>query len=396
MALNPFTYDDPVSPQELIDRSEVLVKLLELAEGGHNTRLQAPRRYGKTSVLLKLCQEAETAGFRTIYVDFMLATTPAEIARRIEEAYLRALKGPLGQMFGRMRRTWKGRLKAAPGGVGAELEYGADSDATQRLADLLDLPLRVLETTGERTIVVFDEFQDFLRAEGKLDGLLRSKIQHHGDAASYIFSGSEQALLEEYFNSRKRPLFDQARPIYLDPLDSVDLGDYIASRFSATGKDSGEILDLLLGIARGHPQRAMLLAHHLWEATDDGGVATEDTMDRSLEQIDRETKERFEGTWQAIAGTANKRRTLKALALSDETLYNQRTLRRFKLSKGQAQSGERGLISSGEVVRVDGRATIVDPLLERWIQVQDSSPAAKPAPEDPDDARRATHGGALR
>jgi hypothetical protein len=374
--LNPFIYDDPVPPAELIDRKAELEKLLELAEGGHNTRLQAPRRYGKTSVLGKLRRQAEEGGFRTVYVDFLLATTPAEVARRIEEAYVPVLEGPLAQMFSRMRRSWRGRVKAAPGGVGGELEYAGVSDVTQRLADLLDLPRKVLEATGERTIVVFDEFQDFLRAEGELDGLLRSKIQHHGDAASYVFSGSEQALLEDYFNSRKRPLFDQARPIYLEPLSDADLGDYVISRFGLTGKDPGEALDLLLDLVRGHPQRAMLLAHHLWECTEDGKAATQDTIDRALEQVDRETKERFEGTWQAIAGTANKRRTLKALALSTETLYNQRTLRRFKLSKGQAQSGERGLIAEGEVIRVDGKALIVDPLLERWIQVHDSGSSA--------------------
>jgi hypothetical protein len=116
----------------------------------------------------------------------------------------------------------------------------------------------------------------------------------------------------------------------------------------------------------------MLLAHHLWECTEDGARATLDTIDQALAQVDRETKERFEGTWQAIAGTANKRRTLKALALSGETLYNQRTLERFKLSKSQAQSGEKGLIAEGEVIRVGGQALIVDPLLERWIQVHDS------------------------
>lgn len=374
--LNPFIYDDPVPPAELIDREAELDRLLNLAEGGHNTRLQGPRRYGKTSVLLKLCQQADEAGFRTVYVDFLLATTPAEVARRIEEAYVPALKGPLGQMFSRMRRGWRGRLKAAPGGVGGELEYAGVSDVMQRLADLLDLPKKVLEGGGERTIVIFDEFQDFLRAEGELDGLLRSKIQHHGDAASYIFSGSEQALLDEYFNSRKRPLFDQARPIYLEPLGDADLGNYISNRFGKTQKDPGDSLDWLLDLVRGHPQRAMLVAHHLWEKTAPGATATQDTIDRALDQIERETKERFEGTWQAIADTAGKRRTLKALALSNETLYNQRTLSRFRLSKSQAQSGERGLIAEGEVIRLDGRAVIVDPLLERWIRVHDAGGSA--------------------
>jgi hypothetical protein len=370
--MNPFTYDVPVPPVELIDREAEVKHLLELAEGAHNTRLQAPRRYGKTSVLLKLKEEAERNGFRVVYVDFMLATGPAEIARRIEEAYVATLKGPIARRFDRLRRTWKGRVKATPGGVGGEFEYLGDSDAMQRLADLLDLPKKVLEG-GERTVIIFDEFQDFLRAEGDLDGLLRSKIQLHGDAASYVFSGSEQSLLEEYFNSRKRPLFDQARPIALGPLPEADLAEYISDRFEKTNRDVGAALDLVLDLVRGHPQRAMLIAHHLWECTPANATATAETFDQALAQVDRETRERFEGTWQAMAGDASKRKVLKALALSKETLFNQRTLQAFGLNKGRAQSGEKGLVSDGEVVRLNGQPMIVDPLLERWIQIREAS-----------------------
>ncbi len=370
-ALNPFIYDDPVPPAELVGREEELRRLLGLAEGAHNTRLQAPRRYGKTSLLMKLRQEAELAGFRTIYVDFLLSTTAPEVSRRIEEAYVAALKGPVGKLFETMRRGWRGRVKAAPGGLGGELEYAGGSDTMQRLADLLDLPRKVFEASGERTIVIFDEFQDFLRAEGELDGLLRSKIQFHRDAASYIFSGSEQSLLEECFNTRDKPLFDQARPIYLQPLASAELGDHIVDRFAKSGKDAGEALELLLGLVRGHPQRAMLLAHHLWECAPVGEPASAEAFERAMEQVDRETKERFEASWQGAATTGNKRRVLKALALSEETLFNQRTLRAFSLNKGQAQSGLSGLVRDGEVVRLGGQPILVDPLLERWIRIHD-------------------------
>ena len=72
---------------------------------------------------------AELQGFRVVYVDFLLATTPAEIARRIEEAYVAALKGKLGQMSDRLRRSSRGRVKVSPGGVGGELEYLGTSDS---------------------------------------------------------------------------------------------------------------------------------------------------------------------------------------------------------------------------------------------------------------------------
>src|SRR3954447_4504278 len=128
---------------------------------------------------------------------------------------------------------------------------------------MLDLPKKVFERNGVRTLVVFDEFQDLLRISSDVDGLLRSKIQFHRDEASYIFAGSEPGMLNALFTDRGRPLFDQARPILLDPLPDEDLIEYIGGRFERAERDPREALDPLVDLARGHPQRAMLLAHHL-------------------------------------------------------------------------------------------------------------------------------------
>lgn len=366
---NPFIYDLPVPSTDLVDRAQEVDQLLNLAIGSHNSRLQGPRRYGKTSLLFKVLEEAEKQGFKTVYVDFLLASTQQEVIRRLHEAYAASLTGKLSQIVARLTRSWRGRAKLAPGGVGGELEYQPSTDSMQKLADLLDLPREVARKTGQQTLVVFDEFQDFLSAEGKLEGLLRSKLQLHRDVASYIFSGSEQSILEEAFGKRTRSLYDQARPLYLAPLPDDELGDYIYDRFQASARDIEQnTLDLLLGLVRGHPQRAMLMAHHLWEQTERETLADRAAFDRALTSVDRETNERFEGTWHSLSGAPNQRRVLTALALSEETLYSKRTLADFKLNKGQAQSGEAGLIRVGEVRKVSGRSQIVDPLLERWIQ----------------------------
>ena len=383
MNTNPFNYGDPVPSADLIDRGDEVSLLLRLAEGGHNSRVLAPRRYGKTSLLLKVLTDAELAGFRTVYVDSLLVTTASEVARRIEEAYRARLTGSLRQLIARLGRSWRGRARATPGGIGGEVEYVGVADVMQRLSDLLDLPRKILDDTGQRTVVVFDEFQDFLRADDALAGLLRSKIQLHGDTASYIFCGSEQAFLEAQFGDRRKPLFDQARPLYLEPLPDVDLGDYVEERFRQTGRGAGDALDLLLELVRGHPQRAMLLAHHLWEQTPAGQVADTATFEAAMDAVDRELQERFENTWMSYSGKPNQRRVLKALALSRETLFNQRTLAAFDLNKGQAQSGEEGLKRAGELGRAGGHPQIVDPLFERWIQLTSSREAPDlPPPEE--------------
>jgi hypothetical protein len=365
--LNPFVYDDPLPPSQLVDREGETEQLLRLAEGGHNTRLQAPRRYGKTTLLGAVRDEAEKIGMTTVYVDFFRAITLAEVSRRIEEAYLSALGGSARRAVSAVTRRWHGRVVVRPGGVGAEVEPVQRRDQ-QRLSDMLDLPRKVFERRGIRTLVVFDEFQDLLRIDSDVDGLLRSKIQFHRDEASYIFAGSEPGMLNALFADRKRPLFDQARPIPLAPLGEVDLMEYVGQRFERTERDPGEALDALLDLVRGHPQRAMLTAHHLWEQTPRGATADLETFDSALATIDRETKEAFEKLWDELADKPNQRKVLAALASSQESLYNRRTLEAYGLEKGSAENAVSALVDRGQVQRTDPGFLIVDPLLERWLQ----------------------------
>jgi hypothetical protein len=365
--LNPFVYDDPLPPDALVDREAETEQLLRLAEGGHNTRLQAPRRYGKTTLLGKARLEADRIGMNTVYVDFYRSITLAEVSRRIEEAYLAALVGAPRRAVAAITRRWHGKVVVTPGGVGGELEPVARREQ-QRLSDMLDLPKKVFERSGIRTLVVFDEFQDLLRIDSDVDGLLRSKIQFHRDEASYIFAGSEPGMLNALFGDRERPLFDQARPIPLDPLRDEDLIEFIGERFERAQRDPGAALDALLDVARGHPQRAMLCAHHLFEQTPRGATADLETFDLALKAIDRELKEAFEKHWDDLADKPNQRKVLAALANSEETLYNRRTLDAYRLEKGSAEAAVTALIGRAEVQRTDVGFSIVDPLLERWLQ----------------------------
>lgn len=370
--VNPFIYDDPLEPEALIDRENEASQLLDLANGGHNTRLQAPRRYGKTSLLLKVMADADRGlGMSTVYVDFYKALTVAQIIGRIELAYTRALKGPVGRTVQNLLRKWRGRVKAAPGGIGVEAEYLADADRERHLSELLDLPKRVFEKTGRRTLVVFDEFQDFLRAEGEIDGLIRSKIQFHRDEASYIFAGSEPGMLEELFGSKDRPLFNQARPIPLGPLTDEDLADYIGKKFDQAARDPGEALESLLDLVRGHPQRAMLLAHHLFEQTARGTTSDEDTFAAALAVAERETEGQFEAIWKALARAPNQRKTLAAIARGGR-LYAAGTLHSVGLDRGAVNDPLDALIGSGDVQRIDSNYIIVDPLFERWLKADET------------------------
>jgi hypothetical protein len=367
---NPFIIDAPAPPSELIDREGELEKLLDLAEGGHNTRLVAPRRYGKTTLLARVGEEGAARGMRWVYVDFFGVLSLGDVAARVDRAYVESLKGPLGSWFAAVRRRWGVRGRAGVPGAEVELESLPQTQAEERLHELLDLPKTIYERTGMLTLVAFDEFQEVLTAADSADAIIRSRIQHHRDEAAYVFAGSHPGLLAELFGARERPLYGQAREIALDPLEDDALVAYIAGRFEQTGRDPAAVMGDLLALVRGHPQRAMLMAHHVWEATGPGETAGAEQWEAALHGALSELQESFERYWERLS--ANERRVLAALASADATgdsLYSKGTLERFRLSKGTARDVSRQLLRSGDVTRGQARGSLllVDPLLEAWI-----------------------------
>ena len=108
--------------------------------------------------------------------------------------------------------------------------------------------LASVKKNNQRVVVVFDEFQDLLVARKDLDGLLRSRIQYHGDAAVYVYAGSEPSMMHELFEARERPLFGQADPLDLGPLPQPETLDDLAGR-SLAGQIASVGGGLLAGLA---------------------------------------------------------------------------------------------------------------------------------------------------
>ena len=137
-------------------------------------------------------------------------------------------------------------------------------EARAALLDLLDVPRALHGAGGELTVVCFDEFQEVLVADDAVDGLTRSVIQHHGEAAAYVFAGSQPSLMHALFSEHERPFYGQARPLELPPLPIAEAARDIEALLTAAGLDPAGAVDKLLAFTGGHPQRTILLAHHLY------------------------------------------------------------------------------------------------------------------------------------
>jgi hypothetical protein len=367
--MNPFRYSEPVPPSELINRDEETKQMLDRAVSGNNSRVIAPRRYGKTSLLRRVIDEARGQGWAAVYVDFFGVLTLADVAARIEMAYAEQLEGRLASWFAGVRRRLRPVLRVGTSEpISAGVEVSLDPQAEPPLLERLALPRRILERTGMRTLVVFDEFQDVLAAKQRADATIRSEIQHQGDAASYIFAGSQLGMMRRLFADKRRALYGQATPVELPPLPPDAVAEYLDGRFRQTKRRLGSALDALLDVAQGHPQRTILLAHALWDFTEVGAEASEETWTQAYDRTMREVHDELRAIWTGLS--TGQRRALSAVAENREGLYA--AGRRHGGSRGGAvRTAVDALTDLGEVAEDATTRTgyrVVDPLLREWIR----------------------------
>jgi hypothetical protein len=364
---SPFIYEDPLEPPEaLADRTVELALLRDRIGETRNSRLEGPRRYGKTSLLKAALDAADKDGFVPIYVNFLGVLTPADVAERIERAYREQLDGPLKRWFAGAVSTLRPRVKAAPAGVG--LEVTPESQMPD-LLDRLALPRRLQERHGRQCAIAFDEFQDVVRVGDALTGTIRSELEQHGKVAAYVFSGSHPGLMRDLFSDRRHAFFAQAKPVDLPPLGADDLAEYIGSRFQSGSRDAGEALELLLRTADGHPQRAMLLAHHLYEHTRSGATATSEEWVTAFASAIRDADPEVQAAWDSWNNS--ERRVMAVISERVTPLQGRVARERYGISKtGSNQDTIDRLEGDGEVVADETTATkwrVVDPLLELWL-----------------------------
>jgi hypothetical protein len=364
--LNPFVYSRPVAPDDVVDRDDETRELLAAAAGGHYVRLYAPRKFGKTSLLRRVLRDAEREeGMIPVLVDLYGVLSLADVAVRVERAYARELKGRVRSRVDELLQSTGLGLSLGAMGVGARLQFEPKSDPLPALHALLDLPLRLERLGGRRALVVFDEFQDIVKVR-EMDAILRGHIQHQGEVASYVFSGSEATLMRRLFEERERPLYGQAVPMKLGRLADADIAAYVADRFRSTGREVGEALGPLLEVARGHPQRAMLLAHRLWAEVDATRTATSDDWARALDAALAEVAPELEARWARLSPVEQK--TLRAIVAGRGSPYRTAVLSRLDLPKASAQQALKTLRGRSDVEAADGTYAIVDPLLAAWIE----------------------------
>lgn len=374
--MNPFDYQRPVGRGVLIDRRQELDALQRAAAGAVAIRLAAPRRYGKTSLLGSHVASMREVGHRALLVDLGQVTTAGDVATRVARAFAE-LPGDPRRIFDRLlsRMSLKLGVAGLTLSVSGQPATREPERAREILVELLDLPRVLHEADGGLTVVCLDEFQDLVSADTSLDGLVRSVIQHHGKAAAYVYAGSAPSLMRALFAERERPLFGQARPLEMAPLPSAETAEDLL-RISAEQDVALDPDDVrrVVDLCEGHPQRTMLVAHHLFELTSESRDAP-DLAALALELALAETADVHRTVWDSLSRAD---RAVLATLADGLAPTGTRAAKLHSTPRATMQKALDRLVAAEQhVIARQERPAIVDPLFAIWLARRGRTGAAR-------------------
>lgn len=368
---SPFVFDGPAPPEDVVGRDVEIAALTDRAMHGRFVLLYAPRRYGKTSLIHRIRSDAaESKELVVVLVDLLGVQTMDDISTRIGHAYRQLNQGGFA--------TALRRLASRSPELAAEIGFGpakvgvkrGEIDPPRKLEDLLRLPFETAEKADVRVLVVMDEFQAVAHVPNA-EALIRATIQHQRERVSYLFSGSEQSILTTIFGDNTAPLYGQAEQFRLGRLPNEALASFVETKFSSTGREIGEALPYLLAEARGHPQRVAFLAHHLWEATEPGTAADDETWAKARATVMGRSHHEFVAI---DAGLETGQRKTARLLAWEEPLYGA-AAQRLSLPKGTARKAADALERRGLAWRPFNEGLeLVDPLFAAWLRERNPEP----------------------
>lgn len=367
MIKNPFYYGGAVGSIHFCNRVDEIKELKTDINAGLNTLIYAPRRFGKTSFVLKTMDELKDEKVKYVFLDLMYLSTLDEFINKYFNVLAKSLEEPTDKIVNFFKSVLNLRPNInvnfdATGNPSFSLALN-NEDRTKALEDVLNIPLAFAKE-GQKIVVIFDEFQEI--ANFDLEAKMRSVIQHHSNKVSYIFMGSKKSLLHAMFLDKNRPFYKSVKHFKIKEIQKESWSEFITSKFKATIKEIAEIyIDKIFEFTKGFPYYTQQFAYELWNQCE--SKVDDENFSKTLKIIIEREEDLFGVEWDNL--TPNQKKALKIVLEKDgKSLYDEQYLAKYQIKSGSFQTALNGLVQKDIIDKNSDGYYFADPLFEFWIR----------------------------
>ncbi|MGM0520234.1 MAG: AAA family ATPase [Campylobacterota bacterium] len=364
MLKKPFHYGGTVDNQHFCNRNSEIKELTTDIDTGLNLLLYAPRRFGKTSLVLHTLKQTK---YQYIFLDFMSIVDEGEFINE----YFNAISNSLNTTADKVVEFFKKILKIKPnisvdfdisGSPSFKLNF-LQKENSAVLKEVLELPYLYAKYHNKRVVVVFDEFQEVVNLG--IEDKLRAALQHHEDMVSYIFLGSKKSIMTNLFFNRSKPFYKSVKHIPIDKINSHHWDRYITDGFKANDKKiQSEYIEMILKVSKGFPYYTQQIASELFNMTEkevDSGL-----VEKAIDSILEKEEDLFLNEWNHLS--QHQKKALKFLIhFGGENIYQKEKMIEYNFTSSSLKKAVEGLVAKDVIDNKKNSFYLQDPLFELYL-----------------------------
>lgn len=324
---------------------------------------------GKTALLRHFLHHLENKKkAEGIFVDLLGTSGLADANRLIAAAIIRK--------YGNPKKGLGSGLVKLISSLGATVSFDSMSGVPQITFGLsqANSPIYSLEVMGsylaekKNTIIIcIDEFQQIVNYhEENAETVFRNWMQNF-PMVRFVFSGSHREMMVSMFSRSSRPFYRSAQIHLLGPLPSNKYEVFISNHFKRKGKKINQkAIARIFHWTRMQTYYVQLVCNKLYGKTD---VVNETYLEEVFDEIIQQEIPVFSSYQQLL--TAFQWKVLVSIGKKEEVKnpLSQDFISQFQLgATSSVKTALESLIHKEFVIIQDGKYTLHDTLLMRWLQ----------------------------
>jgi uncharacterized protein len=353
-----------------INREEERKYLINRIKSNKHTVLMGPRRYGKTSLVMKVADEMDIpycsidflAAYSEEYVRDLIISKVSRLVFELLPSINKA-KEKLISIFKQMKP------EISIGAFGQRLSLTVSDSPLQDITELL---LRLDETAKhfrKQAVIFMDEFQQISRL--KNCSSIEASIRHAAERSeniAYVFSGSNRQLLKQMFGNQGRPLYRLCQTINIERIVKDVYVDHLQQLANARWKKAipSDAIERIFNHTELHPFYMNVLCQMLWE---DSNIASIETIDAAWRNYVKAQKHIISHDITELS--LNQKKVIIALAKSPASeIQSIEFTAPLKISASSSQQSVTVLVYKDLVYRrTDGFYCVLDPAMKYYLAV---------------------------
>ena len=351
--MNPFKFGTIVDGNYFTDRHKDLKEISQLLASDNHLILISPRRFGKSSLVLKAVKESSLP---YLWLNLQNVVSVEDLASKLLRELFRLYPiERIKHLMTHFRVT--PTLSVHPLNNSLDVTFQATSNSEVMTEDAFAL-IEKVSSEDKRLVVIFDEFQEILSIRKGLDKQLRSIMQEQHNI-NYIMMGSQETMMTEIFERKKSPFYHFGKLMHLDKIPYPDFKEYILNRLPNVSMAAKEQITAdILDFTNLHPYYTQQLSSEVWDMMTYGGITDEKAVTLAVEKIVQSHDLDFERLWQTLNRTD--RYVMQSVSKGIKPMQTR------QMPTSTLFSAIKRLMKSGYILRSKDYE-IEDPFFKEWI-----------------------------